>query len=175
MIEFRLYTFVNFYLSSIQQGIQSAHVLGDMSVKYRAPKYYDDVAYHAAHEDFWDWNENHKTLITLNGGANADIRDKYHRLNVIAPKLQRPAAFECFCEDVPSLDGIMTACGVIVSSTIYDSVPQKNLVFENANRFNPEINDAFYCVVDGVIEHVFMPESADAELARMIKSCSLAR
>ena len=175
MIEFRLYTFVNFYLSSIQQGIQSAHVLGDMSVKYRAPKYYQDAVYFGAHEDFWDWNENHKTLITLNGGANADIRDKYHRLNVIANKLQRPVAFECFCEDIKSLDGIMTACGVIVSSPIYDSVPTKNLVFTNANGFNPYIDDAFYHVVDGVIQSVFLPDSPDAELARMIKSCPLAR
>lgn len=34
----RLYTFVNFYLSGMQKGVQSAHALGELMVKYR----YDD-------------------------------------------------------------------------------------------------------------------------------------
>jgi hypothetical protein len=34
MSELRFYTFVNFYLSSIQQGVQSFHVLGEMNNKY---------------------------------------------------------------------------------------------------------------------------------------------
>jgi hypothetical protein len=31
----RLYTFCNFYLSSIQQGIQSAHIVSELFVDYR--------------------------------------------------------------------------------------------------------------------------------------------
>lgn len=179
-MEFRLYTFVNFYLSSIQQGIQTAHVLGDMAAEYRDNEYvgsgHKALKLNQEVKDFWDWNTNHKTIITLNGGANGDIENTYKTLRNLNRKLLRSAAISCFYEDEYSLGGVMTACGIIVSSDIYESLPFNKLVCTNCNGFNPDIAGAYYCVdADGVITNVHMPDSAEAELAALIKSCPLAR
>ena len=71
----RLYSFCNFYLNSISQGIQTAHVIGRMSQKYRnidSPQ----------SELYWDWlkeNQQNETIIVLNGGMGADIYEAYKK------------------------------------------------------------------------------------------------
>lgn len=106
----RLYTFTNFYLSSIQQGIQPAHCIADMFVKYA-----DESEQRAM---LFDWAANHKTMICLNGGNAAGIRELYDQLSAICATLQLP--FGKFHEDDQSLDGTMTCCGVIVPEYIYE-------------------------------------------------------
>ena len=59
----RLYSFCNAYLSSIQQGIQTAHVIGRMAKFYRNHK-------SAEAQMFWDWLEeghSNETIIVCNG------------------------------------------------------------------------------------------------------------
>lgn len=71
----RLYAFCNFYLNSISQGIQTAHVVGRMAKYYR-------------HSDtntsrlFWAWldtGKQNETIIVCNGGMGADISEAYHK------------------------------------------------------------------------------------------------
>lgn len=105
----RLYTFGNYYLSSIQQGIQAAHVVSEMSVRYAkgSPQY----------DMYVDWALNHKTIICLNGGNNKTLIE-----DVVKP-------IEDFCysypnavfyEDEQSLGSILTCFGVIVPEYIYN-------------------------------------------------------
>jgi hypothetical protein len=110
-MELRLYSFVNYYLSSIQQGIQTGHVAVDLLRKYTM----DDS--HPVHQiDFVeDWADNHKTFITLNGGNNAGILEA----SEIVVRSGLPFAF--FREDEQSLGGILTSCAVIVPDYIYDA------------------------------------------------------
>lgn len=107
----RGYFFTNFYLSSIQQGIQPAHCIADMFVKYK-----DESVQRAV---LLDWAANHKTMICLNGGNAAGIREIYDQLWELCSALQLP--FDNFREDVQSLDGTMTCCGVIVPEHIYNA------------------------------------------------------
>jgi hypothetical protein len=108
----RAYFFNNFYLSSIQQGIQSAHVVHELFVKYRVTSCGRVLKLH-------DWAENHKTMIVLNGGHSASLRALYVELEALAEELQLPIA--SFHEDEDSLDGAFTSIGIIVPESIYDS------------------------------------------------------
>lgn len=107
----RFYSFTNYYLSSIQQGIQPAHCIADMFIKYA-----DESAERVA---LLDWATNHKTMICLNGGNAAVIRDTYEVLARLAGDLNLP--FGYFHEDEQSLDGTMTCCGIIVPEYIYSA------------------------------------------------------
>lgn len=70
----RLYAFCNFYMNTISQGIQTAHVVGRMAKFYR----------HSSTETaklFWNWLEEGKqneTIIVLNGGMGADVSEAYY-------------------------------------------------------------------------------------------------
>jgi len=105
----RAYSFTNFYLSSIQQGIQPAHAIVEMFVKYK------NHVQESKH--LFDWATNHKTMICLNGGTSADIRDLYFELIHVAEALQLP--YSPFNEDEASLDGALTSVAIIVPEKIY--------------------------------------------------------
>jgi hypothetical protein len=107
----RFYSFTNFYLSSIQQGIQPAHCIADLFVKYA-----DESPQRAA---LLDWAANHKTMICLNGGNAAGIKEVYEALHQVGTVLELP--FGKFHEDEQSLDGTMTCCGIVVPQPIYDA------------------------------------------------------
>lgn len=103
----RLYTFINCYLSQIQQGIQTAHILGEMAVQFRTE--YQDQAY-------WDYLNNHKTIIVCNGGNNAMIRETVDFFK----DSRNPYQFATFYEDQQSLDGALTGVGIILPPSVYD-------------------------------------------------------
>jgi hypothetical protein len=107
----RLYSFTNFYLSSIQQGIQPAHCISDLFVKYA-----DESAERAV---LLDWATNHKTMICLNGGNAAGIREIYANLTALGGAIQLP--FVKFHEDAQSLDGALTSCAIVIPQPIYDA------------------------------------------------------
>jgi len=65
----RAYFFGNMYLSSIQQGIQAAHVVTEMFTKY--PIDHECIKF----DDLNDWANNHKTMILLNGGYGENLYD----------------------------------------------------------------------------------------------------
>lgn len=121
----RAYTFSNCYLSSIQNGIQPAHCLIDMFVKYHM--------WSTASPEFFaylDWATNHKTMICLNGGNAAGVQDIYNTLQEIAPTLGLP--FGKFNEDEQSLNGALTCCGIIVPEAMYEfaaEIRAKNAAF----------------------------------------------
>ena len=100
----RFYAAGNMYLSSIQQGIQAFHCLGEM------------VSNRGAEIGMVDeWLHNHKTLICLNGGNNAKLEDTWEFLN----DPQNVYPYAKFHEDEQSMGGMLTCVGIIVPKEIY--------------------------------------------------------
>lgn len=182
MRELRFYSFVNFYLSSIQQGVQSFHVLHEMFNKYDM----GDVSTHNEFLQLHNWSKNHKTLIILNGGAHTDIEETYSKLAEFAPKLSFPMPFEKFHEDEKSLGGIITAYGCVLPQEIYDAVDYRKACKILGDGFMVHIDPLFfgadeaYFFIDETghspkVIHVFTPNQVEHELISLLKSCSLAR
>ena len=107
--ELRAYFFGNMYLSSIQQGIQAGHVISELFVKYPHPPAIRDSHL------LWDWAENHKTVVLLNGGYSSELLDIIqffsHRDN--------PYPWTSFCEADDALDGALTCVGIILPEQIF--------------------------------------------------------
>lgn len=100
--EMRFYAAGNMYLSSIQQGIQAFHCLGEMSMNYTCDP------------TFEGWLADHKTLVCLNGGNNKSLTEFY---NLIVDNPLYPVAK--FHEDDQSMGGMLTCVGIIVPERIY--------------------------------------------------------
>lgn len=151
--ELRLYTFCNFYLSSIQQGIQSAHVVHSLFIKYPAAE---------INPILWDWAENDKTMIVLNGGAHADISQGYSLAESLSLTHRGvPLPLEYFREDDYSLGGILTCWGIVLPKCIYDA------------KYDRESDS--YVYVDELYTMTYAPGTAGHEFLKMLKSCGLAR
>lgn len=125
----RLYTFTNVYLNSISQGIQPAHVVHELMVKYTEHQHQRV----GEGKMLFDWAKNHKTIISLNGGNNSGIRNTLDTLDRIGPHLNFP--FAHFYEDDQSLGTMMTSVGIIVPKYLYDRAA--------TIRANPDYVDIF--------------------------------
>lgn len=99
----RFYAAGNMYLSSIQQGIQAFHCLGEMIYKHGT----DNPIVN-------EWLTSHKTLVCLNGGNNASLNDFY---SLICNNPDYPVAK--FYEDDQSMGGMLTCVGIIVPERLY--------------------------------------------------------
>lgn len=110
----RFYAVGNQYLSSIQQGIQAFHVLGEMAVYYAPRKQLLGAS--NAEMMYHDWLNNHKTLICLNGGNNAALTDFWYSINN-SKNSGLPCAM--FKEDEASMGGMLTSVGIVVPEKIY--------------------------------------------------------
>lgn len=115
MTEYRLYTFTNMYLSDIQRGIQSAHLVHQLFEDY--------VKVSGTHtegtEVLWDWTLNHKTMIVLNGGYASELYSIYDRIAEVSGWLGLP--FAMWHESDEALEGAATCVGVVVPNYIYEA------------------------------------------------------
>lgn len=145
---FRLFTFVNFYLSQIQQGIQTAHVVSDMSLEDNKAK----------KPIFDEWARNDKTIIVLNGGNTEMMEADYAVVKRLSENLVLPVAR--FHEDEASLGGVFTAFGIIVPKEIYEARWDATFQSYVVNL------DGRYCAYDQT--------TAAFELLRIMKSKRLA-
>lgn len=109
----RLYTFNHVYLSPIQHGIQTAHVVAEMFAMYRGKDYSSQM--------LMDWAQNHKTIICLKGGNSASLIDIHDKLKYYLESLGLPWA--AFQEDDESLNGSITCVGVVLPKRIYEYDP----------------------------------------------------
>jgi len=106
----RLYSFVNYYLSPLQHGLQTAHCVGDMSVAYKhnTPQ----------HEVYVDWVTNHKTIIICNGGNSLQLDELYCKLRAWGEKFGLPVVR--FNEDEQSLNGALTSVAMVIPAQYYE-------------------------------------------------------
>lgn len=135
----RLYTFNNMYLSSIQHGIQSAHVVHELFLNYADPNG------SPSNKMLWDWANNHKTMIVTNGGYQSNLRS-------IAKTLERvdnPYPFASFYEESDSLNGCLTSVGVVLPVEVYGLVANmREQGYESTKEYLAgQIHDIPYGVV----------------------------
>lgn len=124
----RLYTFCNYYLSSIQQGIQSAHVIGEM---FAGGVNMNE----AALTTLYDWAKNHKTMVVLNGGNSANLAELWYKLSDLSEALYLP--FNGFREDAQSLNNALTCVGIIIPEKIYAyNEAERDIAKQNARGGN---------------------------------------
>lgn len=124
-VEYRLYSFTNFYLSSLQKGLQTAHLVEELNLKYNLTGHIAwrslhgnvKLAYNVLHE----WGKYHKTIIILNGGNSANLQLIYNKLAELNNSLSLP--FTKFNEDEQSLNGALTCVGLVVPMSIMSFVP----------------------------------------------------
>lgn len=107
-IEYYGYFVTHAYMSQIQRGIQSAHVIQSMYEKYSGKRD------HAARV-FRDWMNSHRTMIVLNGGNSAMVKASMERTEMRDGESRYPLA--SFHEDEQSMEGMMTAWGIILPKT----------------------------------------------------------
>ncbi len=107
----RAYFFCNMYLSSIQNGLQSGHVIAEMFIKYE-PEYDEELAGLLSY-----WAKNHKTMILLNAGYSETI----HELVKFFYAMENPYPWASFCESKEALDGALTCTGIILPEKVYEA------------------------------------------------------
>lgn len=111
----RLYSFVNMYLSPIQAGIQTAHALQELNLKYKDTDFEPIID---------DWAKNHKTIIVLNGGYQSSIQETINLFDaindpIVYPDIPKyPIAF--FREENDALNNALTCAVVILPECVYN-------------------------------------------------------
>lgn len=113
-MNYRLYVLTNMYLSSIQKGIQTAHVVGELFIQP-----HDDTG--ISHY----WARNNKTIIVLNGGNHLSLLRMYTHFQL--------STYTCalFREDENSLRNAVTAIGIILPENVWSG--------KSKNRTNRKI------------------------------------
>jgi hypothetical protein len=127
----RLYTFTHCYLSSIQNGIQTSHVQGEITNFAFDEK---NLMYHPdKFRMIQNWSLNHKTIINCNGGNSACLKDYVEFFNHI----NNPYPWGVFREDEDSMEGMLTGVGIILPEDIYEvhsEMVYKEGKFSSASR-----------------------------------------
>ena len=158
----RLYTFVNFYLSSIQQGIQSAHVATSLTSKYRGKR-------NAASKLLQQYEDDGITLICLNGGAAIDVHLSYETYNrAFGAKSVYPfAKFEEEPGAIHPHSKAITAWGIVLPESVYNARPVEAF---------PSIT-GFSTVPQDIVQEydIWKEGSAEHHLCQLLQGKSLAR
>lgn len=122
-INYRAYFWTNMYLSPIQKGIQTAHCVSELYMRYfHRPNLLSKVV---------DWADHSQTIITLNGGSSDDL-DKTLQTRFLSNKEVYPWAV--FRESKEALNGSTTCIGILVSEKIYseaDTLRKKSWSIRN--------------------------------------------
>ena len=114
--ELRCYTFTNFMLSPIQQGIQSGHASMELVNRYiLEPNVMDESGFVVA-----DWIANHKTIVCLNGGNHKSVQEWNTFFDVGMQGAKNEFPFAAFYEDSQSLGGLITSVAVILPARIFE-------------------------------------------------------
>lgn len=121
--ELRAYFFQNMYLQGIHAGIQSQHTTAEMFVKYldgkvkSLSKCPQDTQYHNNVKVLYDWANNHKTTIVLNGGMQGDLEEAIK----VFDTEDNPYPWAFFKESEYALGGALTNVGIILPEKIYNA------------------------------------------------------
>jgi len=165
--ELRLYTFTNFYLSSIQQGIQSGHALGELMLAAS----FGGIE---GSDMLYDWAENHKTMICLNGGDVDGVTAIFDFLN------QPENPFPCapFYESAGALGGILTSVAIVLPARIFNTaglLRSRVLPTGITYTFDKFLNEHRFTFTeqDTVRVDTFTPW--EYELMQRLNGCGLAR
>ena len=106
--DYRAYILTNYYLSPLQCGLQSAHVVSEMSLK--------------KHKHYKQWATEDKTIIILNGGNSSQLVFFEAFLD---NQVENKYCWAAFREDEMSLNGALTAVGIILPSDVYSLIKEE--------------------------------------------------
>ena len=157
-MSYRLYSFVNhLYMNAKQWGIQTAHCVSTMSVKYKHNT--------EQHKSYLTWATEEPTIIMCEGGNVAMLTDLYTRIESLANSLN--LAVVKFHEDEQSLGGVITSVAVLVPDTLFncyvDYEPMMNGILIPV-FVNPETGERFRETTHPT-EHAFLSVVKMARLA----------
>jgi hypothetical protein len=111
---YRLYSFVaHHYLSQLQCGLQTAHVVGELAHL---------CDQRASADSFFNWAEFDKTIIVCGASNQAGVLDAFQQFEILNERLHTALPLALFEEDVASMNSMATACGLIVPDRYYDAV-----------------------------------------------------
>jgi hypothetical protein len=154
---YRLYSFVaNGYLSPLQCGLQTAHAVGDMSVRYNDDKPHD----HA----YRTWAGEDKVIIICGAFNSGGVQDCYAELQRVGQVLGLPISI--FFEDEASLNGAATACAVVVPQKYWDAKPVKD-------EFNGQVR-AWEYIDEQFVSTLYPMTHAEGQFINHIKQYRLA-
>jgi hypothetical protein len=163
-MNYRLYSFVaNNYLSPLQCGLQTAHVVSELSRRYPAGSRSDAV--------YRDWATNDKTIIICGAGNHKGVLDCFVELDRLGDRgLELPTAL--FREDEQSMNGMATACGVIVPERYWGAIYEDGI----DNGLGYERFTYGHCNNDGVLIGIegYPLHYAEGEFIKHIKGYKLA-
>jgi len=179
----RCYHFGNFYLSQIQQGIQSAHAQMELFVKYKNIDFAQYVAenpYRSAaeypsmyerrvskHVQLFDWAQNHKTMICLNGGMYSDLQD----ILKVVDNDDNPYPWASFKEDQNALAGMLTNIAIVLPEDVYDIAA----VCRQSGRYIDKISDQVYdCHERNGTRLLVNMDKWTSDLVNILTRCKLA-
>lgn len=108
------YIFTHVYLNTMQQGIQSLHVVGEFIAKYGPQVIDDDLIIPDQFADVQDWATNHKVVRILNAGGSPDFMGYMSE----AFKLARDNKMPYVSFQEPDCFDQITAFGIIVTPEV---------------------------------------------------------
>lgn len=103
----RMYCIVNQYISGIHAGIQSAHAIHEMFIKY--PQRTSNAS-----NLLWDWASEDKTIIVLDGGYQQRM---FEMIDLMEGIKSLPHSY--FCEEEDALNGALTAVAIVLPEYMY--------------------------------------------------------
>jgi hypothetical protein len=107
------------YFAGIHAGIQAAHTLGEMYVKYG-----NATATGPEGNQGWNilthWAEHHKTMVLLNGGYAEELRSLITFFN----SNDNPLPWAHFNESQEAADGCLTCVGIILPEEFYEAAKE---------------------------------------------------
>lgn len=109
-----MFSWGNFYLSSIQQGIQAGHCWMDMAVKYQWHKCSEHLCGEQVTETFWRWSVRDKVVNVRNGGEQEALRD----LLTLFSREDNPYPWCEFRED-EGLNHALTNVSIVVPEHVF--------------------------------------------------------
>jgi hypothetical protein len=155
-MNYRLYTFTaHHFLSPLQCGIQSAHVVSELANMHR-------IAEEQQRKIFELWAGLDKTIIVCGAGNHEGVTACWAKMVTLVGKLGLPVAL--FKEDERSMNGMATACGVIVPQKYWD------VTFEKEE--NVWVHEDTYSN-DEPAYHYFGQDDAEGQLISHIKNYRL--
>ena len=122
-LELKMYFFVPYNISPIQQGIQAKHAFDEFLLKYGR---YNPT------QRIWDYMENHKTVIILDGGTTNSRRElgigtSLGSLNQIGDSLLENEIEYSYFEE-PNLNDALTAVCFLADERVWNYVDYPNFL-----------------------------------------------
>lgn len=139
-MNYRCYHINNFYLSGIHAGIQSAHAQHELAMKYLTPNgpIVKSPFHQPAIDGYVEWATNHKTIIVLNGGMQADLEKWVELLS----STSHAHAWATFHEAPEALNGALTNIALVLPERIYGYAREVTRVLNS---------ETFACLGEGLI------------------------